>query len=426
MKKLFTRLFLVERSAISLSLFRIVVALTVICVVVPSFCHLADNYFSTAFKITNGHFFALGFVDLVHKSPDWLVVCFVCLLCAAAFSMLIGFFGQLSCIVMTGCCYYFYALNSLHVGTLSWDILLVVLFLMCICPYQSDYFSLDCLRKNDVLAYKKERPFFIQRLLQLQIGFIFFYTGLYKITAQGNWIQDNPIYYLMNYPVSGVTKLFILKDFLLDKPQLCYVIGISIVAVELLMIFLLFYRKTRAGAIYLGIFFHILLILTLDVPATFFFLFPAQLLLFINPNKIIAWIENRRRQYQLLPNLIVVFDGKCGFCQASVQKIKVLDLFERIQYADSHEIDDLKKIHESLTRERVLHELCLVDLDGKLLGGFSAVRKLSLYCPMLYFFIPLLYFPCMKFFGNAVYKVIAKNRYLLGIKSKCDDNSCSI
>ncbi len=112
---------------------------------------------------------------------------------------------------MTGCCYYFYALNSFHIGTLSWDILLVTLVLMCVTPYHGDYFSVDALRRGDIDAWRHPRPFFIQRLLQLQIASTFFFTGLYKITGEGNWITGNPIYYLMNYPVAGGDQEFSFK-----------------------------------------------------------------------------------------------------------------------------------------------------------------------------------------------------------------------
>ena len=97
---------------------------------------------------------------------------------------------------MTACCYYFYALNDFHIGTLSWDILLVTLFVMCLTPYHGDYFSMDALRKGDAGAYRRPRPFFIQRLLQMQIASTFFYTALYKTTAQGNWFKDNPLHFL--------------------------------------------------------------------------------------------------------------------------------------------------------------------------------------------------------------------------------------
>ena len=206
MKKIWDQLFLEERPSISLSFFRIAVAVTTGFHVLPSFCHLNDNYFSTALKIFNANFFTVNFLELVQKSPDWLVIIFVWIFCIFWFFFLIGLWSQVSCIIMTAAGYYFYALNSFHIGTLSWDILLVTLFLMCITPYHGDYFSVDCLLRGDENAYKRKRPFFLQRLLQMQVGFTYFYTALYKITAEGNWLKDNPIYYLMNYPPAGATK----------------------------------------------------------------------------------------------------------------------------------------------------------------------------------------------------------------------------
>ena len=209
---MWNRLFLTERPSISLSAFRIVVALTVGCVILPTFVPLEDTYLSTAFKTLNTNFFPVWFIDWVQASPDILVKIAVIFFCIVWFFFLIGLLSQISCIAVTALCYYFYALNDFAMATLSWDILLVTLFLMCLTPYHGDYFSLDCLVKADESAYKKERPYFLQRLLQIQVGFTFFYTALHKVTGVGNWITDNPIYYLMHYPAPGVVKHFILKD----------------------------------------------------------------------------------------------------------------------------------------------------------------------------------------------------------------------
>jgi hypothetical protein len=59
------------------------------------------------------------------------------------------------------------------------------------------------------------------------------------------------------------------------------------------------------------------LILTLDVPAIFLFLFPAQMMLFIHPQKITDWIEGKRRINTQSPRLKVIYDGACGFCRSS-------------------------------------------------------------------------------------------------------------
>lgn len=427
MNNLWNKLFLAERPSIGLSFFRICAALTVGFHVLPTFCHLGDNYFPTAFKTLNDNFFTPGVLELVQRSPSWLIVGFVWIFCIFWFFFLIGLWSQLSCILMTIACYYFYALNSFHIGTLSWDILLVTLVLMCVSSYHGDYFSVDCLRKGKEDAYKTVRPFFVQRLLQTQIAFTYFYTALYKITARGNWLSGNPIYYLMNYPPEGVVKTFILRDYLMNEPALCYFIGISMVTIEILMPFLLFYPRTRLSAIYLGFFFHTTLILTFDVPAIFFFLFPAQLLLFISPENIIYFIEQRRlfneERKQKYP-FALLYDGKCQFCAGSIKKLKVMDIFSALNYVDLHTINDFGGVHSQLTKEKALSRLHLLMPGDKIYKGFGVFQRLSFLLPMLYPLSPLFYFPGMSFIGEFFYQLAAKNRYWLHFNRRCKDNVC--
>jgi len=411
MKNIWNILFLEERASIGLSFFRIFVALTVGLHVIPSFFHLDDNYLSTAFKSFNKDFFPSSFIGLVQKSPDALVVFFVWAFFITWFCFLIGLFSQISCILMTACCYYFYALNDFHIGTLSWDILLVTLFLMCLTPYHGDYFSVDALRRGDINAWCRKRPFFIQRLLQLQIASMFFFTGLYKITGEGNWITGNPIYCLMNYPSGGVTKYFLLKEWMAVHPHFCYVTGLLIVATEMSMSFLLFIPRTRRAAIILGLTWHILLILTLDVPAIFLFLFPAQMMLFIHPQKIMDWIESKRRINARSPRPKVVFDGDCGFCRSSVRVLQVMDLWDKLEFVPGPK--DMK-------------EMLLEFSDGKIYSGFFAFRRLVWMLPMLYPLIAFVYFPGSGILGPLIYRWVARNRYLFPIFHTCSNESCRL
>ena len=426
MFKLWKRLFLEERPSISLSFFRMVVALTTGLHLIPTFFHLDDNYFATtALKTVNLSFFPSWFITWVQKSPDGLVVFFVILFCASCFFMLIGLFSQLSCIVMTLCCYYFYALNDFAIGhILTWDILMVTLFLMCISPYPGDYFSVDALRRNDPQSYKKRRPYFHQRLLQFQIAFTYFYTALYKITASGNWLTDNPFYYLMNYPSPGVTKHFLLKEFLAVHPGICYVSGIFIVGTELLLPFLLFYPRTRLSAIYLGFIFHVSLLLTLDVPSIFFFLFPPQFLLFIHPDKVIRWIEQKRLYNRQPLQSKFIFDGLCQFCVSSVKKLEVMDLFGTLRMIDYQKCDNISELHPELTKQKAHSQIHLIEPDGALFGGFSVLRRLCFMLPMLYPLIPFLYFPGMGMMGSWGYRWVAQNRYFFHFHKACQDNHC--
>lgn len=277
--------FLEERSSAGLGLFRLAVAFTVGAHIIPTLLNLEDNYLSTAFREKNLSFFTPGVIALVDKSPDGLVISMTLAFYGALACFALGFLSQISCILMTACCYYFYALNALHIGTLSYDILLVTLFLMCVTGYHGDSFSIDCLIREKRLISAKTRPFFVQRLLELQIASTYFYTGLCKITAGGNWLTDNPIYYLLNSTPESVVKHFPLRSFLAYQPDLCYAIGIAVILGELSMPFLLLTRKTRPWGVAWGLLFHVLLLVTLHVPTIFFFLFPPQLLLFIFPRQ---------------------------------------------------------------------------------------------------------------------------------------------
>jgi predicted DCC family thiol-disulfide oxidoreductase YuxK len=403
--KIWNHLFLEERPSIGLSFFRIFVALTTGLHVIPAFFAMQDNFAPTALKIHNFNLFDSKFLEAVAQSPEWLVGLFVWLFYIFWFSFLIGLRTQISCIGMTLCCYYFYALNCYHIGTLSWDILLVTLFLMCLTPYPGDYFSLDAIKRRDINAWQRPRPFFIQRLLQIQIALTYFYTAMYKISPQGNWITGNPIYALVNYPHAGVTKDFLFKEWMSVHPQWCYAVGILVLVTEALMPFLLFWPKTRRSAIILGFIFHIILILTLDVPAIFFFLFPAQLLLFIRPQSIVRWIErNRKRQ---LP-LVVLYDGKCGFCATWVERLKIMDLWGRLAF---------EPVKENLSELKLL--------DGDIThGGFEAFRRFCLMLPMLYPFLLFVYLPGATWIGNWGYRLVANNRYLLHNNKACADNQC--
>ncbi|MFT5387994.1 MAG: putative DCC family thiol-disulfide oxidoreductase YuxK [Candidatus Omnitrophota bacterium] len=422
--KIWHTLFIGERPSLSLGLFRIAVAFTTWAHVYPSLVHLKDNYFPGAFKTVNTNFFPVETIHWIQESPEWLIVVFCYIFCFSCFTFFIGLFTQISCLAMTISCYFFYALNAFHIGTLSWDILLVNLFLMCVTSYPGDYFSVDALRKGGGLNYGRERPYFIQRLLQLNIASIFFYTALYKTTGGGNWIAENPLFNVLNYPSAGVTKTFLLKDYLINHPRLVYWIGVTVFLAEFYLPLFLFWRKTRIGAIYLGALFHVVLILTLDVPATFLFLFPAQLCLFIDTRKIVDWIEVKRQRNKTLPLGHVLFDGKCYFCCACVRWLKIMDMFQVIKFVDFNQVSDLKQYHSMLTKEKVLAQMQLIDVKGGIYSGFYAFRRLSLWLPMLWPLLLVFYIPAAGFIGSVIYGIIARNRHKL---IKCNSsNTCRL
>jgi len=418
--------FLVERPSISLSLFRLAVAITVGCHMIPSLLELEDNYLFTAFKEKNGSFFPIWALRLVEQSPDWLVRWFVWLFGASWCCFLIGFKSQLSGILMGAACYYFYALNSLHIGTLSFDILLVTLSLIYATGYHGDWLSVDSVLRGDPLAYQRLRPFFIQRLLQLQIAWTFWYTALSKIAAGGNWLTDNPYYYLMHYPVIGVVREFPFREFLGQHPTFCYSLGLLLLGFELTLPLLWFVRKTRTVSVALGIAFQIMLLATLHVPTIFFFLFPPQMLLFVEPERLVAWLEARRARTAARGCATLLYDGRCGFCLVSVKRLLVLDCFGYLEPIDFHSVADVASLHAELTPEKCRSRMQLIEPTGRLSEGFAAFRRMSLRLPLLFSFIPLLYFPGAGWVGTRVYDWVARRRFVFHSSALCETNQCGV
>ncbi len=420
------RAFLERRPSTSLGLFRLAVAFTVGCHMIPSFFHMADNYLSTAFRTKNFSFFPIWILRVVDASPDWVVWAWVWVFLGSLATCTVGLYSQASCILMTLSCYYFYALNNYHIGTLSFDILLVTLFLMCVTNYHGDFLSLDSLRRGKATSYKRLRPFFIQRLLQLQIAWTFWYTALSKITAGGNWLTDNPYYYLMHYPLIGVVRDFPLRAWLGQHPALCYSLGLALLAFELIVPLLWFIPRTRTLGIALGIAFQLMLWVTLHVPTIFLFLFPPLMLLFVAPETLVRWIEGRQERHATGDRALLLYDGRCGFCLESVKRLQVLDLFGWVDPLDFHAQPDLAQLHPALTPERCRSEMVLLERNGRLSGGFDAFKRLTWRLPMLWPAAPLTWLPGASWLGTRAYRWVATHRYLLHRNPTCVSNQCAV
>ncbi|MBI3330934.1 MAG: DUF393 domain-containing protein [Candidatus Omnitrophica bacterium] len=422
---IFHRAFLDRRPSLSLGLFRLGVAFTVGAHMIPSFFQMEDTYLATAFRTQNYSFFPVPILRLVAASPDGVVWAFVALFAVSLAAFTVGLCTQASTVLLTLSCYYFYALNNYHIGTLSFDILLVTLFLLCVTNYHGDFLSLDTLRRGRARAYKRLRPFFLQRLLQLQLAWTFWYTALSKITDGGNWLTDNPHYYLMHYPPIGVVREFPGRAWLGQHPVLCHQLGIALLAFEVLVPFLWFIPRTRPLGIALGIAFQLMLWVTLHVPTIFLFLFPPLMLLFIRPEALVRWIERRQAAHAAHGRAVLLYDGRCGFCLESVRRLRVLDLFGWVDPLDFHAQPDLSRLAPALTPERCRSEMVLLEPNGRLSGGFEAFARMTRRLPLLWGLAPLVHLPGANWVGTRLYRWVAAHRYLFHRNPSCAANQCA-
>ena len=106
----------------------------------------------------------------------------------------------------------------------------------------------------------------------------------------------------------------------------------------------------------------------------------------------------------------VIYDGECGFCKRHVHCWQKLDWLHKIEWlprlAPGLEAR-FPQISAAASKDRMLS----IRPDGKVYGGFYAVRDILRYFPLTFFPALVMYIPGMSFFGVPVYQWIANNRH---------------
>lgn len=119
----------------------------------------------------------------------------------------------------------------------------------------------------------------------------------------------------------------------------------------------------------------------------------------------------------------VLYDGQCRFCQARVANLRRLDLRRRFEFVSLHD-DRVARDFPEISRERLMQEIFVVDTAGHARSGATALRYLSRRLPLLWPLAPLFHIPGSLPVWNWLYRLVARNRMLLG--GACTDNACRV
>lgn len=128
---------------------------------------------------------------------------------------------------------------------------------------------------------------------------------------------------------------------------------------------------------------------------------------------------------------LVIYDGRCGFCQNQVNNLRRLDWGnQRLAFISLHD-ERVATRYPDLSHDRLMSEMVVIDRSGKEHGGADAVRYLSRRLPVLWPAVPILHLPGSARLWRWFYGQIAKKRYWLSEKffggdPTCDGGSCSI
>lgn len=137
--------------------------------------------------------------------------------------------------------------------------------------------------------------------------------------------------------------------------------------------------------------------------------------------RIFSWLKKKIAE-RFGPARILTFDGHCRLCRKGTAILHRLDIFGRIElvdFTDEKNIPRLKNYDLARAQTEMLFET-----ESGWKGGFHAFRKMALSLPLLWLLVPFLYLPGITPIGEAVYRLVAKNRYLL--LGRCDDSYCEM
>jgi predicted DCC family thiol-disulfide oxidoreductase YuxK len=119
---------------------------------------------------------------------------------------------------------------------------------------------------------------------------------------------------------------------------------------------------------------------------------------------------------------VVIYDGDCIFCTASINILRRLDGQGRLRFLSLHD-PSVRVDYPDLTHDMLMSEMWVVAFNGDRYSGADALKYLSLRLPLLYPIAPMLYIPGSMPIWRRFYRFVARNRYRIA-GSDCSDGTC--
>lgn len=113
----------------------------------------------------------------------------------------------------------------------------------------------------------------------------------------------------------------------------------------------------------------------------------------------------------------VIYDGDCGFCQATVNFVKKLDWLRKFDFIP-FQMEGVFEKYDQINKERCKKELFLIKPNGKYYGGYDGFKIMSVYMPLTFLISWFFFLPGITQIGRMIYKIIAENRHKIRIGKK--------
>ncbi len=367
--------------------------------------------------------FRFSLLDFV---PPSAVFPIYLLLLAALVLVTVGLWTRVALLVSVLLLFSFneYGLITLDGG----DTLLRLLgFLLLISPCHKAM-SMDNLRRRFAMAsatgkdqapVERTMPIWPYQLLLWQMTLLYLASTLHKFGGQ-TWTGGSAIAIALHHPhFSRLSPM--LADWLtiLSPVESWFVLLSQLGWILLILVPLLAWlgvpccKNMRTGSLkrallLAGALVHIGIAVMMDVGMFSFAVLTAYAgLLIDNDFRAIRGAFNHTFRNQ---KILVLYDGRCGFCRKSVLMLSMLDMLHRLEFVNIYDQANREKIAPRISLKMLEQAMHVKMQTGEFFKGFSAFRALSWHLPPLWLIAPLLYVPGVRAIGDLVYAWVAEHR----------------
>ncbi len=130
------------------------------------------------------------------------------------------------------------------------------------------------------------------------------------------------------------------------------------------------------------------------------------------------------------PKLMVVYDGQCNLCLATVDKLRKMPnraelAFVSLQSLISEEVQPWPGISD-VSYQELTAQMHVTDEQGKRYSGHEGILLLMRHVPSLAWLGRLGGLPGLRVLVRLLYRIVARYRYRLFGKTDCSDGVCQI